>query len=450
MRVALANPPFSRLVYGEEYTIKSITPCLGLFYLQAYCADLADIRIFEGEFYDSMPALIAAINDFGPDILGVTTNTTTWPLCVELARASDARVKLCGGPYAAFRVEECLEDFDAVFLGDGELGLRCLLESGGDLSATPGIAWRDHDGGIRRTTPAPLLELDDIPYPDHAAMQLGLYQASPHRELPQPFATMVTTRGCGFRCTFCLSATGGLNNGRYRERSVANVVREIELLKSKYGVKSIQFWDDTFTMRKSRTRELCTALRELDIAYVCITRTDKMDEETAELLARSGCRGVFFGVESGAQAILDWDHEKGVLNRQVVHAVNVCRRAGIETTASFIFGSIDDTPESVEESIAFSLTLKPDYVLYNIYTAHPGTSGYGRAVEEGLIDHYRVDLQQWKGEPVGVPTICRHIARKDLLRMKAHAYIRFYEQQGLSANAHIIETYRSEIDRLDA
>ncbi len=448
MRVALVNPPFSKLVYGEEYTIKSITPCLGLFYLQSYCSDLAEIRIFEGESYESMSHLIAAIGKFAPDVLGVTTNTTTWPLCAQIARASEARLKLCGGPYAAFRIEECLVDFDAVFLGDGEVSLRRLLQSGGDLTATPGIAWRDVDGRVSRADPSPLLELDDIPYPDHEAMQLGLYQASPHRELPQPFATMVTTRGCGFRCTFCLSAVGGLNNGRYRERSVANVVGELEVLRLKHGVRSIQFWDDTFTMRKSRTRELCTALSKLDISYVCITRTDKMDSETAELLAMSGCKGVFFGVESGAQAILDGDHEKGVVNQQVVEAVAVCRSAGIQTTASFIFGSIDDTLDTIEESVGFSLELNSDYILYNIYTAHPGTAGYARAIQEGVIDHYCVDLQRWKGEPEGVPTVCKRIPRTQLLRLKAEAYIRFYQQQGSDAHAYIIETYKSELARL--
>src|SRR5205823_3907481 len=159
--------------------------------------------------------------------------------------------------------------------------------------------------------------LDEIPHPHHKRMQLGLYQASPHRDLPEPFATMVTTRGCGFHCTFCLSAKGGLNNGQYRERSISDVVNEVRILKQDHGVRSIQFWDDTFTMRKERTRQLTPALRELDISYVCNTRTDKMDDETAELLAASGCKGVFFGVESGDAGILELDHSKGVVNHQV-------------------------------------------------------------------------------------------------------------------------------------
>jgi anaerobic magnesium-protoporphyrin IX monomethyl ester cyclase len=444
MRVALVNPPFSKLVYGEEKSIKSITPCLGLFYMQAYCADIAEIEVFEGEFFASFEDLIAAIEAFGPEVLGVTTNTSTWPLCARLARASRARIKVAGGPYSAFRVEESLDCFDAVALGDGETSLRALLTTGSPAAA-PGLAYRTSSGAIRRNPPAFLPPLDALPYPDHRAMQIGLYQASPHRELPEPFATMVTTRGCGFQCTFCLSATGGLNGGRYRERSVKNVVGEIRLLQDRFGVRSIQFWDDTFTMRKERTREICNALGQLGIVYVCITRTDKIDQETADLLAESGCRGVFFGVESGDPGVLEADHHKGVNNECVRRAFAACRVAGLSTTASFIFGSIEDTHASIEASVAFSMELGSDYVLYNVYTAHPGTTGYERAVAEGVIPAYTVDTDRWRGEPVGVPTVCRNLARNEILLLKAEAYLRYYRHRKPENYVELIETYEREI-----
>lgn len=446
MRVALVNPPFSRLVYGDEHTIKSITPCLGLFYLQAYCSDIADIEVFEGEFFSSMEELVQSVNRFAPDVLGVTTNTTTWQLCVQLANRIEAPIKIAGGPYAPYRIQECLTYFDAVCLGDGEISLRQLLQSK-TLEDTAGIAWRHQMGEIRYNAPAPLLALDQFPHPQHAKMRLGLYQASPHRELSAPFATMVTTRGCGFQCTFCLSASGGLNGGKYRERSVTNVMAELEVLRRDYGVNSIQFWDDTFTMRRQRTREITDALRLFNISYVCNTRTDKIDSEIADMLASSGCKGVFFGVESGDQTILNTDHRKGVTNLDVIRAVNACKEAGIRTTTSFIFGSIDDTEQTIEETIKFSLSLDSDYVLYNIYTAHPGTSGYLRAIAERAIDHYTVDTDKWKGEPAGIPTICKRVSRETLLRLKAKAYYEYYSQRDPAQYGRLRDAYRSQIEQ---
>ena len=446
-KVALVNPPFSKLVYGDEYTIKSITPCLGLFYLEAYCRDIADFKIFEGEFYSSMSNLIDEINKYNPDVLAVTTNTSTYPLCVQLAQETNAKFKFVGGPYSSYRLEEGLEDFHAVFIGDAEVGMREFL-SGKQLKDVSGIAYKDSLGNLQRNANAPLLPLDDFPFPNHSAMQIGLYQASPHREMEVPFATMMTTRGCGFKCTFCLSAVGGMNNGKYRERSVKNVMDEIEILTKQFGVKSIQFWDDTWTMRKERTMEMCQEISKFNITYVINTRTDRMDDEIASWLVNSGCRGVFFGVESGDQEMLDSNIRKGVRNEQVVKAIASCKKVNLQSTASFIFGSIDDNKESINESIEFALQLDADFVLFNIYTAHPGTSGFDRALKEGVISDFKVDINKYQGEPVGVPTICKNLSREELHILKAEAYIKYYTQKDSVFYKSIIQTYVNEVEAL--
>lgn len=446
-KVALVNPPFSKLVYGDEYTIKSITPCLGLFYLESYCRDIADFKIFEGEFFSSMENLIGEINKYNPNVLAVTTNTSTYPLCVQLAQETNAKFKFAGGTYSSYRIEEGLKDFDAVFIGDAEIGMREFL-SGKTFEDVSGVAYKSFDNKVKINPNAPLLPLDDIPFPNHSAMQIGLYQASPHREMKTPFATMVTTRGCGFKCTFCLSAVGGMNNGKYRERSVKNVMEEIEILTEQFGVKSIQFWDDTWTMRKERTKEMCEEISRFNITYVINTRTDKMDDEIAGWLVNSGCRGVFFGVESGDKEILNNNIKKGVHTQQVLKAISACKKANLQSTASFIFGSIDDTKESINESVDFALQLNADFVLFNIYTAHPGTSGYNRALNEGILNEFKVDLQKYKGEPVGIPTICKNLTREELQILKAEAYVKYYTKKDEKFYRAIINTYVDEIKNL--
>ncbi|NEP10319.1 MAG: radical SAM protein [Symploca sp. SIO2C1] len=448
MKVALINPPASKIIYGNEYKLKSIIPCLGLFYLQSYCKDIADIEIFEGEFYSSLDHLISEINSFEPDILGVTSNTSTYPLCVKIAKNVDAKTKVVGGPYSSFRVVESLENFDIVFIGDSEVSFRMLLQEE-PQQTIPSIAFKNTDGEITYTPKGYLPDLDSIPFPDHRKIQLGLYKASPHRQLKEPFATMITTRGCGFRCSFCLSAKEGMNDGKYRERSVSNVIRELELLVTNFNVKSIQFWDDTFTMRRDRTKELCKEIEKLGVEFVCNTRTDRIDSEIADWLVEAGCRGIFFGVESGDQEILNSNMRKGVKNEQVKDAIMCCRKAGMWSTASFIFGAINDTEISIQETVNFALELNADYVLFNIYTAHPGTYGYAEALRQGIIDEYKVDLNRWLGEPVGIPTICKNLSRKQLHKLKAESYVRYYTNKGVEKYSNIIQTYQNEILRLN-
>jgi radical SAM superfamily enzyme YgiQ (UPF0313 family) len=448
-RIALVSPPFSKLVYGDEYTIKSVTPCLGLFYLASFCEDLGEFRIFEGEFYDCNSHLIGEINKWNPDIVGVTTNTSTYPLCREIAQNVTSRYRFAGGPYSSFRVSESLADgFDIVFIGDAELGLRDFL-SHRPLNEVRGCAYKEStETTVKRTMQGYIKDLDSIPFPEHSKVQRGLYKASPHREMREPFATMMTTRGCGFLCSFCLSANGGMNGGKYRERSVENVIEEVKLLKNNYGVESIQFWDDTFTMNRQRTIELARGLEPMNLTYVCNTRTDKIDADLAELLHRSGCRGIFFGVETGNEELLETEIRKGVTNQQVVDAVKLCRRFKLQATTSFILGSIDDTEDTMEDTIRFALDLDADFSLFNIYTAHPGTYGYHEAINRGVLDEYRVDTNCWKGEPAGVPTVCEAAPRIRLHILKAQAYIRFYRQKRSSFYDEIISMYEDELERL--
>jgi hypothetical protein len=67
-KVALVVPPFAKLIYGDEYALKTMTPSLGIFYIHSYCKDIADIKIFEGEFCQSIENLIDEINEFDPNI----------------------------------------------------------------------------------------------------------------------------------------------------------------------------------------------------------------------------------------------------------------------------------------------------------------------------------------------------------------------------------------------
>ena len=446
-RVALVNPPAARIIYGDEYELKSIIPCLGLLYMQSYVRDIADVKVFEGEEYRDFDAMIQSINAFSPEVVGVTTNTSTYPLCVDVVKRTFADTYIAGGPYAAFRAEDCLDTFDAVCIGDGEVPLRQLL-LGVPLDKVPGFAHR-RDGTFAVNPPAPLPDLDDLPFPEHPTLTSDAYQSSPHRSLPSPWATMVTSRGCGFRCTFCLSAKGGLNDGRYRERSVTNVLRELELLVGEHGVKSVQFWDDTFTMRRKRTTELTDAIKKLGISYVCNTRSDKLDDSIAHQLAESGCKGVFIGVETGDEHLLETDISKGVINAQVTAAVAACKKAAVPVTTSFIMGAINDTETTVRRTTEFALQLDPDHVLFNIYTAHPGTVGYQQALTEGLIDRYEVDLDRYRGEPVGVPTICRALPRHKLHSLKAEAYLEFHRSKK-HPDLQAIDIYLEELEKIAA
>ena len=169
---------------------------------------------------------------------------------------------------------------------------------------------------------------------------------------------------------------------------------------------------------------------------------ENLEEELYEDMSQLTPRGILEIVPGVGHDI----HEKAP--QTVVNAVKSCKRAGLQTTASYIFGSIDDTYETIMETVRFSLQLDTDFVLYNIYTAHPGTAGYYEALRQGIIDEYIVDVDRWRGEPVGVPTVCRQLSRQELHALKADAYIRYYTSRDAVAYESIIRTYQESLDQL--
>lgn len=447
-RVALVNPPYSKLIYGDEVSVKSITPCLGLHYLKAYNNDLAEISVFEGEAYDSLEAMIADINEFEPDILGVTTNTSVFEYCVELTRLiPSATIKIAGGPYSSFRIEESLRYFDIVFIGDSEESFRQLLQHK-ELKSIQGIAYKDNNGVVKTGGSGGIANLDALPILDYNTVYDFEYKASVHRKTDLVFASVMSTRGCGFKCNFCLSAKGGMNNGRFRARSVKCVIEEIMEYK-KNGVDAIQFWDDTFTMNKQRTIALCNELKKLNIKFVCNTRVDRIDDEIVSALKDAGCQSIFFGIEAANDYALDEYVDKGINIAQIKGAIALCKKHGVNSTMSFIIGNINDTEADVKQTIELAIACDPNYVLFNIYTAHPGTQIYHQALREGIINEYTVDTGRYKGEPVGVPTICKELDRVELQRMKYGCYITFYKTKGTEEYDQLVSTYEENLKALE-
>ncbi len=392
--------------------------------------------------------MINEINEFTPDVLGVTTNTSVFEYCIELTqKITSATLKVAGGPYSSFRIEESLKYFDIVFIGDAEESFRQLLQYD-DFKNIPSIAYKENNIIVKNSGFGGVSNLDTLPLLDYNTVYSFDYKASIHRKTESVFASVMTTRGCGFKCNFCLSAKGGLNDGKYRLRGIKNIIEEINEYK-KNGVNAIQFWDDTFTMQKNRTIALCNELKKLNITFVCNTRVDKVDEEIMTALREAGCQSIFFGIEAANDFSLDKFVDKGINVDQIKNAVELCQRHNINSTMSFILGNVNDKIGDINQMTELAIACNPNYVLFNIYTAHPGTHIYNIAIKHGIINKYIVDTKRYKGEPVGIPTICKEFSRNELQRLKYNCYINFYKTKGTKEYDDLVKTYESNLKSIE-
>jgi len=344
------------------------------------------------------------------DVVGIYSMLTMQEESIMFARHLRAETKLlvAGGPLPSCDPEAFLDDFDVVVIGEGERTMVDLVqahEAGNLFTPIAGIAYRDGQNGERKSskrdenavlTPARALaaNLDDIPFPARELLPNERYIQYRRQKFGHSKTTVMTTRGCPFRCEFCSNAVFGVS---YRERSAANVVDEVELTLS-LGYDYIHFADDVFTFNKERLLEICAEItrRGLSFKWECLGRVDSITPELASAMKTAGCSRVFFGIESGNDDVLRLMNKR-ITVEQARSAVTAAREAGLNVGAFFIVCYPGETNETVLDTLRFAASLPLDYLSFTMPYPLPNTPLHERVkerinkpwrpTEAGFLDH---------------------------------------------------------------
>ncbi len=328
------------------------------------------------------------------DVIGIYSMITMQEESIAFARHLRSRVKMlvAGGPLPSCDPEAFLNDFDVVVIGEGERTMVELVRAyaaGDALAEITGIAYRcdrneEEDTGARdkriMVTPPRSLEtnLDALPFPARQLLPNGQYIRYGREKFGYSKTTVITTRGCPFRCEFCSNAVFGVS---YRERSAANVVDEVEQVLS-LGYDYIHFADDVFTFNTERLLDICAEIkrRGLSFAWECLGRVDSINCEVASAMKSAGCRRIFFGIESGNDNILKL-MKKHITVSQARAAVSSARGAGLNVGAFFIVCYPGETNETVLETLQFASSLPLEYLSFTMPYPLPHTALYERVKE---------------------------------------------------------------------
>lgn len=287
------------------------------------------------------------------DFFGLSTVCSSYPLTLriaaELKRLHPESVVALGGPQASvvdFSTMRAFPFIDLVVRGEAEQSLPALLDALATrcpLDAVPGITFR-RGGEMLRTPDAPLiLDLDSLPFPAfHLHPDVGFCRHFP----------MELGRGCPFACTFC--STNDFFRRRFRLKSPARMIADMRRIKETYGINSFELVHDMFTVDRKRVVAFCEALLESGEKFYwgCSARTDCIDDELIALLAGAGCRGIFFGIETGSarlQKIID----KGLDLEISAARVRSCDEHKINTAVSLITGFPEETMADLRDTVAF-------------------------------------------------------------------------------------------------
>lgn len=213
-------------------------------------------------------------------------------------------------------------------------------------------------------------DLDNIQFPARHLVEKSqiVHTGSVHHS-EKPSTTMIATRGCCFNCSFCDRITHGR---KFRKRSVGNVLEEVMLLQDDYKIEHIRFVDDCIMLDRNWFKELCLGLGILGITWTCLGRTDLVDSKLLTLMKNSGCTEIFFGIETGSQALLDTMNKKTTveINRQ---AIEMCRNAGLICCAYMMFGFPGEDEQTVDDTINFLSLANPPKSRISTFLPIPGT-----------------------------------------------------------------------------
>lgn len=436
MRVMLIRPPAKHTVESEvpaavEAENLSYPPLAILAlatYLKAHTHH--EVCILDAQLDNlDYETLEAKVKEWAPEVVGITVFTVGLVDCLRAVasarRCPSVKHVVLGGPHINDFPKESvgLAGVDAVVKGEGQKPLELLLdawEKGLTLRGIPGVVAHPDD-------PVPTEDvyfsnnLDDYP-----PLDLDLIEYNRYYDVMGEggiFTTMVTSRGCPYRCTFCNTP-----RHRYRVATPGRVCDEIEGFLAK-GIKEIYFVDDTFNITNKRVHELCDEIlrRGLKFTWTVRFRVKGVDRPLLEKMKAAGCHRIQFGVEQGTEEGL-LRLKKDVSSAEIEHAFALCREVGVRTVAYFMIGTpTERSRQDVVDTINYSIRLNPDFVMYNILTPFPGTTIYDEGMRDGVLDIQPwLDFMRQPHEDFKAQVWDEHFTRDELRDMLHMAYRRFY------------------------
>jgi len=334
------------------------------------------------------------------DVYALSACTLDYPELIKIAKQVKEKGKpvIVGGPhFDAIDEQSWWKDLP-------NLPIDIICRGEGEVTALQALN-RIRNGNTEKTiinqTP-PFSNLDTLPLPAFDILDKAKY-FKPGKAFAGGgtfsrgnSATMMTSRGCPYLCSFCASPL--LHHKRVRYRGIDHVKKELLLLKNDYNVSEIRFQDDCFTVNEKRFLAICDLLKSEQINYRCSMRVDQVDDVTLKRLWDSGCREIGFGIESAEDHVLKLLYKKTSVELNK-YALKKTKEYGFFVRAFMMTGLPGETKDSAENMVKFLEESDPDVVTLTSFMPLPGSDIYINPAKYGVTildtnwEHYDISLK---------------------------------------------------------
>ncbi len=391
-------PPITSTVFTED--TESFMP-LGLMALSATVRKIGyqpaifepDTALFDERGYDSMAL---SILEAKAPIVGFSTWCHSYASSIMIAKKikklRPSTIIVFGGPQATILDEETLKLFpwiDFVLRGEADLTIGQLVNrllsghSTEEFIDIPGLTFRCNtstESIIKNPTNPNIRNLDNLPIPAYDLITLK-----------QDWVSLDVGRGCPFKCTFC--TTNDFFSKSYRVKSSKRIIKEMDLIYDNYGITRFDFTHDMFTLNNRYLFPFCKDLEDHQIKnnrkyeWTCSARVDCVSSELLAVMAKSGCKGMFFGIESGSQR-MQKIMKKNIRISRGYEIIDKCKALGIRTTSAFIAGFPEEEPADINDTInaIFEMTVRGAKPQMSLLSLLPQTPLYEQHKKELVFD----------------------------------------------------------------
>ena len=398
MKILLIDPPFGFQEIGGNKsrfaTVNNIIPSLGLGYLAAIARKHGhDVKIIDGAITPDWNFISNQAQRFTPDIIGITATTPTFKNAQKAAqilkKVLPSAIFVLGGahPTAALDHAAQAKEFDYFIIGEGELTFVELLEyisgkSSFNKHKINGLAFWDKEKLTITPSRERIKNLDSLPFPARDLFpSITKYSPTPASYRRLPLAHIMTSRGCPLKCAFC---DRSIFQETLKQRSAQNVLKEVDELITRYGVREIRFFDDCFTINRGRLEEICQGMKKLKpcTPWTCLTSVNFIDQDMLNMMHDAGCWQILYGLESGSDDILRTIGKQTTVKKNK-DAVELAHKAGMRVRADFIVGTPSETMKTLRDTMKFAKSLAIDFAHFNKFVPFPGTGFYKQLKDRG-------------------------------------------------------------------
>ena len=377
------------------------------------------------------------INEINPDIVGISCSYSAQyenaAMVAKLVKkVNKGAITFIGGSYHSAMPKEGLKDdnIDYVFIGEAEntiIDVLDYLQGKKDLAKIDGIAFRQDKEIIVNPKTKFIDNLDELPFPARHLFKFEKYITyDTSYTIRKPHATMVTSRGCPYDCTFC--SIHPIWGYKFRARSPKNIADEIEFLEKEYGIKEIYFLDDIINFDRSRMMAICDEIinRKIDIKFVTLNgiRVDRLDRELLVKMKEAGCTTLMCSVESADEFILNKVIRKNSNLAKVIDNIKIMNEIGIRTVGYFIVGMPGDTEESIMKSADLAVELDLWDAFFAIAVPLPGTHLWKMCKENKYVDEDIDTKPTMRMRYANIST--PQLAAKDVERLRNKALFKYH------------------------